>query len=146
MVKELKQLEYINSFLILFNAQNPRLDESLRAMVDIFTQIFGRERFFDNVILVFTRWEHSARAERKRQRTGTEFTKLMIRGDQRGGSQVNWKNTKIWISLPLLSQLFLKYAYTLDVLIHQYVHKKISDGTLPILLNFWKIILSMNLI
>ena len=73
MVKELKLLEYINSFLILFNAQNPRLDESLRAMVDIFTQIFGRERFFDNVILVFTRWEHSARAERKRQRTGTQL-------------------------------------------------------------------------
>ena len=78
MVKELKQLEYINSFLILFNAQNPWLDESLRAMVDIFTQIFGRERFFDNVILVFTRWEHSARAERKRQRTGTQLTQLPI--------------------------------------------------------------------
>ena len=76
MVKELKQLEYINSFLILFNAQNPRLDESLRAMVDIFTQIFGRDRFFDNVILVFTRWEHSARAERKRQRTGTQLSVL----------------------------------------------------------------------
>ena len=70
MVKELKQLEYINAFLILFNAQNPRLDESLRAMIDIFTQIFGRERFFDNVVLVFTRWEHSEKAERKRQRSG----------------------------------------------------------------------------
>ena len=70
----------------------------------------------------------------------------IIRGDQRGGSQVNWKNTKIWISLPLLSQLFLKYAYTLDVLIHQYVHTKFSDDTLPILLNFWKTILSTNLI
>ena len=43
MVKELKQLEYINAFLILFNAQNPRRDESLRAMIDIFTQIL-RER------------------------------------------------------------------------------------------------------
>ena len=67
-------------------------------------------------------------------------------GDQRGGSQVNWKNTKIWISLQLLSPLFLKYAYTIDILIHQYVHTKFSDGTLPIPLNFWKTILSMNLI
>ena len=73
MVKELKQLEYINAFLILFNAQNPRLDESLRAMIDIFTQIFGRERFFDNVVLVFTRWEHSEKAERKRQRSGINY-------------------------------------------------------------------------
>ena len=70
MVNELKQLEYINAFLILFNAQNPRLDESLRAMIDIFTQIFGRERFFDNVVLVFTQWDHSEKAEIKRKRSG----------------------------------------------------------------------------
>ena len=50
------------------------------------------------------------------------------------------KYTKNWISLPLLSQLFLKYAYTLDILIYQYVHTILSDGTLPILLNFWKTI------
>ena len=78
MVKELKQLEYINAFLILFNAQNPRLDESLRAMIDIFTQIFGRERFFDNVVLVFTRWEHSEKAERKRQRSGIYYHRINI--------------------------------------------------------------------
>ena len=70
MVKELKQLEYINAFLILFNAQNPRLDESLRAMIDIFTQIFGRERFFDNVIIVFTRWEHSEKTTKIRYQSG----------------------------------------------------------------------------
>ena len=50
------------------------------------------------------------------------------------------------ISLPLLSQLFLKYAYMVDVLIHQFTHMEFSNGTLPILLNFWKTILSMNLI
>ena len=61
---------------------------------------------------------------------------FVSRGDQREGLHVNWKNTKTRISLPLLSQLFLKYAYTVDVFIHQYVHKNISDGTLPILLNF----------
>ena len=66
--------------------------------------------------------------------------------DQRGGSQVNWKNTKMIISLPLLSQLFLKYAYTVEILIHQFTCMKVFSGTLPILLNFWKTILSMNLI
>ena len=37
------------------------------------------------------------------------------------------------ISLHVLSQLVLKYAYVLDVLIHQFVHMEFSDGTL---LNF----------
>ena len=46
-----------------------------------------------------------------------------------GRSQVNWKNTKTRISLPLLSQLFLKYADTVDVLIRQFIHTKFSDGT-----------------
>ena len=44
------------------------------------------------------------------------------------------------ISLPLLSQLFLKYAYTVDILIHQFTHMEFSNGTLLILLHFWKTI------
>ena len=44
------------------------------------------------------------------------------RGNQRGGSQVNWKNGK--------------YAYAVDVLIHQFTHVEFSNGTLPIHLNF----------
>ena len=40
------------------------------------------------------------------------------------------------ISLPVLSELFLKYAYMLDVLIHQFVHLEFSVDTLPIHLNF----------
>ena len=47
-------------------------------------------------------------------------------------------NTKNWISLPLLLQLFLRYTYVLDISIHQYVCTIFSDGTLPILLNLWK--------
>ena len=39
--------------------------------------------------------------------------------DQRGGSHENWKSTKILISLTVLSQLYLKYAYMLDILIDQ---------------------------
>ena len=30
----------------------------------------------------------------------------VVRGDQRGGSHINWKNTKIRISLTVPSQLF----------------------------------------
>ena len=46
------------------------------------------------------------------------------------------KNTKRRISLHVLSQLVLKYAYMLDILIHQFVHVKFFDGTLSIPLNF----------
>ena len=34
--------------------------------------------------------------------------KSSTRGDQRGGSQINWKSTKMRISLHVLSQLFFK--------------------------------------
>ena len=50
------------------------------------------------------------------------WRRAMFRGDQRGESQVNWKNRKMRISLPLLLQLFLKYAYVVDVFIHQFTH------------------------
>ena len=40
------------------------------------------------------------------------------------------------ISLKVLLQLFLKYAYTLDILIHQFVRIEFSVDALPILLNF----------
>ena len=46
------------------------------------------------------------------------------------------KTQKMGISLHVLSQLVLKYGYTLDVLIHQFVHMEFSDSTLPIVLNF----------
>ena len=49
-----------------------------------------------------------------------------------------WTEKKQKIFLNVLSQLFLKYAYTLDVLIHQFVHMEFSDSTLLILLNFKK--------
>ena len=46
------------------------------------------------------------------------------------------ENTKIIISLKVLLQLILKYAYTLDVLIHQFDHAEFFDSTLPIFHNF----------
>ena len=40
------------------------------------------------------------------------------------------------IFLTVLSQLVLKYAYMLEILIYQFVHMKFFDDTLSILLNF----------
>ena len=73
MVDKLKELCHVNAFLIVFNGQSPRLDEPLRAMLNIFADIFGKG-FFSNVILIFTRWEHDDKSERKRQSTGTHCT------------------------------------------------------------------------
>ena len=75
MVDKLKELCHVNAFLIVFNGQSPRLDEPLRAMLNIFADIFGKG-FFSNVVLIFTRWEHDDKSERKRRSTGTHNTPL----------------------------------------------------------------------
>ena len=55
-------------------------------------------------------------------------------GAQRGGSQVNLKNTKIkFFPQRVLSQLFKEYACMLNVLIPQFVQMEFSGDTLPIL-------------
>ena len=46
------------------------------------------------------------------------------------------ENHNIKISLTVLSHLFLKYAKTLHVFIHQFFHMEFSNGTLMILLDF----------
>ena len=47
MVRELKELDYVNAFLVVFNSQNPRMDEHLRAMLDIFA------RYLFQLLLLF---------------------------------------------------------------------------------------------
>ena len=47
------------------------------------------------------------------------------------------KRTQKWeFLLKYFYKQFLKYAYTLDILIHQFVHIEFSVDALPILLNF----------
>ena len=54
--------------------------------------------------------------------------------------QVPKKNWIFGVSLPVSSQLILKYAYTLDILIPHIVHMTYFDYTLSILQNFEKTI------
>ena len=70
---------------------------------------------------------------------GTEVWARARTHDQGGSARRiadKLENTKIIISLKVLLQLFLKYAYTLDVSIHHFDHKAFVDGTLPIFQNF----------
>ena len=53
---------------------------------------------------------------------------------------------KIAFSLPVSSQLILKFVYMLDILINQIVHTEYFDDTFPILQNFQKTILLKNVV
>ena len=55
-------------------------------------------------------------------------------------------NTKITISLKVLLQLYLKYAYTLDIMIHQFDNIEFFDDTLADFPKLLQTTLSMKLI
>jgi predicted GTPase len=55
MVCAIQQIEYIHSFVITINSQNPRVDDNLKGMLRIFERMFGNG-FFANSIFLFTRW------------------------------------------------------------------------------------------
>ena len=49
-----KNCDYINTFVMAVNGQNPRLDGSLLQMIRIFEKMFT-DKFWDQVVVVFTR-------------------------------------------------------------------------------------------
>jgi hypothetical protein len=51
------------------NSQNPRVDENLKGMLQIFARMFG-EGFFANSIFLFTRWTLDDRTEMMRGKKG----------------------------------------------------------------------------
>ena len=56
----------MHSFLIILNAEEPRLNEQLQATLKIFSQMFGPE-FFENAMLVFTHFYQDERSIRERK-------------------------------------------------------------------------------
>merc|ERR1719186_2044371 len=66
MAEELKKLEAVNVFLIVFNGASPRFDSSLIAMVRIFQGMFGKEFLEKNVVFEFTNWGHDKQSVRRR--------------------------------------------------------------------------------
>jgi len=69
MADELKKMQHINVFLIVFNGSNPRFDNSLIAMIRIFQNMFGREFVEKNTVFEFSNWAHDKKSVRRR---GTE--------------------------------------------------------------------------
>lgn len=81
----LQTLEYVHTFIICLNSGNVRFDQSYQDLVRLFIQIFG-PGFQSNLVLCFTHWDFSKKAEAAR-RTGkkksqeryiTEYSSIMF--------------------------------------------------------------------
>ena len=67
MVETLKEVKYVNAFIIVFNGQNPRFDKDLKDMLLLFQNIFGKG-FLKNAIIEFSRWGFDKRSVKMRTR------------------------------------------------------------------------------
>ena len=70
MVAALQDVGRVNVFFVLFNAPElqPRLSEHLAGMLKLFGAVFG-PAFWDNVVLVFTRWRMDQRTQKRRKKS-----------------------------------------------------------------------------
>ncbi len=66
MVISLKQIGYVNTFLIVLNSEEPRFNEQLQQTLQLFIQMFGQD-FFKNSMLCFTKYGYDRRSLRERK-------------------------------------------------------------------------------
>lgn len=57
-VVHLKEIGYVNTFLLVLNSQVPRISEGIQDYLRLYVEVFG-ENFFEHVMLVFTRFAQS---------------------------------------------------------------------------------------
>ena len=65
--------DHVNVFCIAINANNRRLDGALVGMMKIFEEMFGHD-FWEQVVIVFTQFEMSPKAIRRRQKNNENQT------------------------------------------------------------------------
>lgn len=68
MVVDLKNVRFVNSFVITWNSEENRFSEQLKDTIEIFKQMFG-EDFFKNVIICFTKF-YTDKESMKRRKIG----------------------------------------------------------------------------
>eukprot|EP00092_Neocalanus_flemingeri_P020273 GFUD01021956.1.p1 GENE.GFUD01021956.1~~GFUD01021956.1.p1 ORF type:complete len:392 (-),score=121.32 GFUD01021956.1:357-1532(-) len=74
LVKTLRdQVKYVHVFIIAFKQTDNRMTNSLRSMISLFEKMFGK-KFWDNVILEATHWNHGDDAERIRSESHPPLT------------------------------------------------------------------------
>ena len=69
MVATLKKEKTVNTFIIVFNGQDARMDKSLNDMLLLFQKIFG-DGFLKNTMFEFSRWSYDKSSKRRRQIKG----------------------------------------------------------------------------
>ena len=72
MVGELKKINHINVFLIVFNGSNPRFEQPLIDMLRVFCNAFGQD-FLEFVVFEIANWGLDAESERKRGSKNEEY-------------------------------------------------------------------------
>ena len=71
MVSLLKSdVKVVNAFLRIFNGQDPRSNEQVKAVVNVFKKMFMGEQFIQNLMVGITRWENDKCTQRIRRNTG----------------------------------------------------------------------------
>eukprot|EP00092_Neocalanus_flemingeri_P001717 GFUD01001832.1.p1 GENE.GFUD01001832.1~~GFUD01001832.1.p1 ORF type:complete len:394 (-),score=122.08 GFUD01001832.1:250-1431(-) len=67
------EIKYVHVFIIAFKQTDNRMTDSLRSMISLFEKMFGK-KFWDNVILEATHWNHGDDAERIRSESHPPLT------------------------------------------------------------------------
>jgi len=67
------KIKYVHVFIIAFKQTDNRMTNSLRSMISLFEKMFGK-KFWDNVILEATHWNHGEDAVRIRQESRPPLT------------------------------------------------------------------------
>jgi GTPase SAR1 family protein len=55
MVCALKMIRYVNTFVLCFNSEDPRLDENKQSVLKILIEMFGVS-LFENALICLTKW------------------------------------------------------------------------------------------
>ena len=67
------EIKYVNVFIIALKQTDNRMTNSLRSMISLFEKMFGK-KFWDNVILEATHWNHGEDAHRIRSESHPPLT------------------------------------------------------------------------
>ncbi|CAG0892348.1 unnamed protein product [Darwinula stevensoni] len=67
LVEKLREEGHVDAFIWVKNSQHPRFDKQEAQHLDLLRRMFGGG-FFQNMVVVFSRWSFSAEAERRRSR------------------------------------------------------------------------------
>merc|ERR1719186_128963 len=105
MADELKKMQHINVFLVVFNGSNPRFDNSLIAMIRIFQGIFGKEFVDKNTVFEFTNWAHDKKSVRRRGEDKSE---------EHWASELNKKLKELVGAQGTVPAVFIDSLYDID--------------------------------